>query len=454
VLGPSTRRFSANSAPVYNPRVKVLIVGGGGREHALAWSLGRSPLVRRLYCAPGNPGIARFATRVPIEADRVSALADFAQNERIDLTVVGPEIPLSLGLTDLLSERGLLAFGASAQAAEIESSKVFAKQFMRRHDIPTASFEVFSTSAEALRYLDRSEARYPAVIKADGLAAGKGVVIAADRSASRAAVIAMMDAGFHGAAGRRIVIEDCLQGREVSFFVVTDGARFAALATCQDYKRALDGDEGPNTGGMGAYSPSAYVSPAIARSLCESIVAPTLAGLAAEGRPYRGVLYVGLMLTSDGPRVIEYNARFGDPEAQVLLPRADFDLVPLMVEAASGALGTQSLAWRAEYAVTVVLASSGYPGAYRKGMPITGIEQAEALDDVLVFQAGTGLGETGETIVSGGRVLAVTALAADLAGAVSRAYEGVSRIAFDGMQRRTDIGRDAMQALSCGKEAS
>ena len=372
--------------------MKVLIVGGGGREHALAWSVRRSAQVRQLYCAPGNPGIGRIATRVSIDVDQITALADFAQKERIDLTVVGPELPLSMGLADLLSQRGLAVFGASAKAAEIETSKVFAKQFMARRGIPTAAFDVFSSSAQAERYLESAHTRYPIVIKADGLAAGKGVLICADRAAARAAVRAMIDDGAHGSAGRRIVIEECLAGREVSFFVLTDGARFVPLATCQDYKRAQDADAGPNTGGMGAYSPSAYVEPALARTICERIVAPTLAGLAEEGRTYRGVLYVGLMLTADGPRVIEYNARFGDPEAQVLLPRASSDMLSLMAAAASGALGSlDAPAWREESAATVVLAAEGYPGTSRKGMPIRGIETAEALDDVLVFQAGTGV---------------------------------------------------------------
>lgn len=442
--------------------MRVLVVGSGGREHALVWKIGQSPLVTELFCAPGNAGIARLASCVAIEPADVQGLGEFAATRRIDLTVVGPELPLTLGILDQFTARGLALFGASREAAEIEASKAFSKQFMTRHGIPTARYEVFSSSAAASAFLESAVARFPLVVKADGLAAGKGVVICKDRAEAIAAVSGIMDARVHGLAGARVVLEEFLEGREASYFVLTDGSRIQRLATCQDYKRAGDGDTGLNTGGMGAYSPSVFVDEQMSLEIDTTIVAPTVAGLANEGRPYRGVLYVGLMLTASGPKVLEYNARFGDPETQVLLPRMTTDIVPLFASAASGQLDPSPIVWRPESAVTVVLAAGGYPGSIRKGMPIHGIEAAEALEDVTVFlagasgsAAGAGGGNTlascgGAPVVSGGRVLAVTALGKSLEAAASRAYEGAARVRFDGAYYRRDIARDAISELAAG----
>lgn len=424
--------------------MKVLVVGAGAREHAIAWKVRQSPLVKQLYAAPGNPGIATIASCLPVDAANVIELADLARKLHIDLTIVGPELPLTLGIVEEFDKRGLAVFGASSQAVAIESSKVFAKEFMARHGIPTAASEVFHSAKAARSYLGSEETRYPLVVKADGLAAGKGVVICVNREQALEAVLQMMEDRIHGNAGDRILIEEFLEGREASFFAISDGERFVPLVTCQDYKRAFDGDVGPNTGGMGAYSPSAYVDDEIFDAIGTGIVAPTLAGLASEGRTYKGVLYAGVMLTASGPRVLEFNARFGDPETQVLLPRAASDIVPLMASAAAGRLDDAALAWRPESAVTVVLASAGYPGAHARGMTIEGLREAEAVGDVVVFQAGTASGPADAPVVAGGRVLSVTALGSDVASAVSRAYEGVACVSFEGMHYRTDIGRDAI----------
>lgn len=429
-----------------NPPVKVLIVGGGAREHAIAWKVRQSPIVKQLFAAPGNPGIATIATCVPVDAASVVELAALAEKQGIDLTIVGPELPLTLGIVEELEKRGLPVFGASSRAVAIESSKVFAKEFMARHGIPTAACEVFDSPDAAKGYLANSRTRYPLVVKADGLAGGKGVVVCADAKQARGAVLQMMEDRIHGNAGERIVVEEFLEGREASYFAISDGERFVPLVTCQDYKRAFDGDMGPNTGGMGAYSPSVYVDEALASEIETRIVAPTIAGLASEGRPYRGVLYAGVMLTSQGPRVLEFNARFGDPETQVLMPRAAFDIVPLMASAASGRLEDAAVAWRRESAATVVLASAGYPGAYARGMSIEGLAEAEGIEGVVVFQAGTAATTRGP-VVAGGRVLSVTALGRDVSAAVERAYEAVARLRFEGMHFRTDIGRDAIRRM-------
>lgn len=426
--------------------MKVLIVGGGAREHAIAWKVRQSPLVKQLYAAPGNPGIAGIATCVPVDAANVVELADLAEKLRIDLTIVGPELPLTLGIVEELEKRGLAVFGASSHAVAIESSKVFAKEFMARHGIPTAASEVFHSPEAARSYLADAQ-RYPLVVKADGLAGGKGVVICVEPKQALEAVFQMMEDRIHGNAGDRIVVEEFLEGREASYFAVSDGERFVPLVTCQDYKRAFDGDVGPNTGGMGAYSPSVYVDEDLSAAIRERIVAPTIAGLAAEGRMYKGVLYAGVMLTAQGPRVLEFNARFGDPETQVLMPRAAFDIVPLMASAAAGRLDDAPVAWKRESAATVVLASAGYPGAHARGMAIEGLTEAEEVDDVVVFQAGTTAGPKGEAVVAGGRVLSVTALGRDVSAAVGRAYEAVAHLRFEGMHYRTDIGRDAIRRL-------
>jgi phosphoribosylamine--glycine ligase len=433
--------------------VKVLLVGGGGREDALAWALHGSPIVRVLRCAPGNAGIARHAERVPVAAEDVEALATHALGERYDLVVVGPEAPLVAGLADRLSAAGLPVFGPSSGAAEIEGSKVFAKRFMDRHGIPTARFEVFEDAGRAIRFLGSSDVSYPLVVKADGLAAGKGVVIAPDRETAAAAAADMLTHGRFGAAGARIIVEEMLRGREASFFVLCDGGRFVELATCQDYKRAEDEDRGPNTGGMGCYSPSVYLSEALRREILDTVVARTVTGLAAEGRPYRGVLYVGVMLTNEGPRVLEYNARFGDPETQVLIPRLDGDWLPALAACASGSLDGLELRWKRDAAVCVVMASGGYPGAYAKGDPIEGIREAESLPGVMVFHAGTGPAPDGGYVTAGGRVLGVTALGDTLAAARDRAYRAVGAIRWNGAHHRSDIALDAVKMLE-GRETT
>jgi phosphoribosylamine--glycine ligase len=425
--------------------MKVLIVGGGGREDALTWALHRSPEIDTLRVAPGNAGTPRYAERVAISAEDVDALVEHAVAERYDLVVVGPEAPLVAGLADRLREAGIPVFGPEAAAAEIEGSKVFAKEFMSRHGIPTAAFRVFDEADEAERWLRSDEAFFPLVVKADGLAAGKGVILTDDVETAVETARGMLEGAMFGDAGRRILIEERLEGREASFFVLSDGERFVELATCQDYKRALDDDRGPNTGGMGTYSPSAFLDGALRARLLETIVSPTVAGMAAEGRPYRGVLYVGVMLTDDGPQVLEYNARFGDPETQVLLPRLDGDWLPLLRACALGELEGVASRWRPEAAVCVVMAAGGYPGSYPKGIPIDGLDAAEALDDVIVFHAGTAEDENGRVVTSGGRVLGVTALGADLAAARERAYEATATIHWENEKHRSDIALDAVR---------
>jgi phosphoribosylamine--glycine ligase len=424
--------------------VKILVVGSGGREHALTWALHDSDAVRELCCAPGNAGTAGIATNIDIDAGDTDAVSDHAISAAYDLVVVGPEGPLVDGLSDRLRRAGVSVFGPSAAAAEIEGSKVFAKEFMARHSIPTAAFSVFDERAAAVAHLER--AAYPLVVKADGLAAGKGVILASNRDEAIAAADRMLSGEAFGTAGERIVVEEMLRGIEASFFVLTDGDRFVELATAQDYKRAHDGDRGPNTGGMGAYSPSVYMDEATRRQLVEGIVAPTVSGMRAEDRPYRGVLYVGVMLTDEGPKVLEYNARFGDPETQVLVPRLDGDWLELLQACDEGGLEGVVPRWRGEAAVCVVMASGGYPGAYPKGVPIEGIDDAEARGSVTVFHAGTDR-EDGKTVTSGGRVLGVTALGADLSQARARAYDAVARIRFDGAHHRTDIAGEAARSV-------
>ncbi len=422
--------------------MRVLVIGGGGREHALAWKIARSPKLSKLYAAPGNPGIAGLAECVPVKADALDDLVAFAERERIELTVVGPELPLTLGLADRLAARGLAVFGPSRAAAELEGSKVFAKELMAKHGVPTARFAVFAAPAEALAYACTLGA--PLVVKADGLAAGKGAVVCRGLPEAEAAVRAMLEARVFGRAGERVVIEECLSGEEVSFFVLTDGERVLPLAFAQDHKPVFDGDQGPNTGGMGAYSPVPGIGDRLADELVETIVAPTIRAMAAAGRPYRGLLYVGLMLTRDGPRVLEFNCRFGDPETQPLLLRLDADLLPLLGAVARGEGLPSKAAWRPEAAVCVVLVSGGYPGEHATGKAIQGIEAAEEIPGVVVFHAGTALRD-GRLVTAGGRVLGVTALGADLAGAIRAAYEAVARIGFEGMHYRRDIGERVLR---------
>lgn len=426
--------------------MKVLVVGGGGREHAIAWKLSSEDDVREVFCAPGNPGTAAIARNVAIDATDVDALAAFAEREAVDLTVVGPELPLDRGIADLFASRGLRIFGPSRAAAQLECSKVFAKTFMARHGIPTARYRVCDDSQEAHQIVASGELGFPVVVKADGLAAGKGVVVAPDRASADHAIHAAMEDKQFGDAGTRLVLEECLAGPEVSFFALCDGARASALMSAQDHKRVFDGDEGPNTGGMGAFAPSPLVDEAMQGRIMRDIVNPVVAGLAADGNPYRGFLYAGLMLTCDGPKVIEFNVRFGDPEAQVVIPMIADDLTPHLVAAADGALDTKPITFRPEAHVGVVLASRGYPASSESGVPIDGLEGAAALSDVLVFHAGTARRDHA-IVTAGGRVLTIVGRGRDYSEAIARAYRGVSKVSFSGLHYRRDIGQKAL-ALS------
>jgi phosphoribosylamine--glycine ligase len=423
--------------------VKVLVVGGGGREHALAWKLAAERSVAEVLCAPGNAGIAGVARLVPIDAGDPAALAALAAREGVDLTVVGPELPLGRGIVDLFQSRGLRIFGPSRAAAQLECSKVFAKAFMDRHGIPTARYRACDDAAAAHAVVASGELGFPLVVKADGLAAGKGVVVAPDRETAGLAVRAAMEDRLFGDAGARVVLEECLVGPEVSFFALCDGRRAVPLLSAQDHKRAFDGDEGPNTGGMGAFSPSPLVDDALQASIMRKVIDPVVAGLRADGHEYRGFLYAGLMLTCDGPKVIEFNVRFGDPEAQVVVPMIAGDLAPRLAEAADGALANASIAFRADPHVGVVLASRGYPAAPAAELPIYGLPSAARVQDVLVFHAGTA--RRGDDVVTaGGRVLTVVGRGATFEDAIERAYAGISKISFDGMHYRHDIGRKAL----------
>ncbi len=419
--------------------MKVLLVGAGGREHALAWKIAQSPLVSRVYAAPGNPGIAAHATCVDIAVDDAEALVGFAAAESIDLTVVGPEMPLVAGLADRLAAKGLLVFGPRAGAAAIEGSKAFAKALMARHGVPTARFETFDDADRARRYCRTLGA--PLVVKADGLAAGKGVIVCTTPAEADAAIAQCLEQRAFGAAGATIVVEEFLRGEEASFLAHESGDDAVAFAAAQDHKTVFDGDAGPNTGGMGAYTPVAAIDAAMQARVMRTIVEPTIRALAREAQPYSGVLYVGLMLTAEGPKVIEFNCRFGDPETQPVLASAPGDLVPALLAVARGERPSAPQSSR-EAAVCVTLASGGYPGRYTKGVAITGVEAAAALPGVHVFHSGTALRD-GTLVTDGGRVLGVTAVAGDVPTAIRAAYDGVSRIRFDGMHFRTDIGRRA-----------
>jgi phosphoribosylamine---glycine ligase len=418
--------------------MKVLLVGGGGREHALARMLAASPAVDAVVAAPGNPGIARHARCRPVGAEDVEGLAALAEREAIDLVVVGPEAPLVAGLADRLAGRGLAVLGPAAAAAALEGSKAFAKALMARHGIPTAEFATFQNAAAARHYCRKLGA--PVVVKADGLAGGKGAMVCATLDEADEAIAACLERGVFGAAGQTVVVEEYLRGEEVSFFALANGRDALPLAAARDHKTVFDDDRGPNTGGMGAYSPVAGFDAALEAEIMATIVRPTIAALAAEGRPYRGVLFVGLMLTAEGPRVLEYNCRFGDPECQAIVVRAADDLVPALLAAARGDALPAGLAWRDHAAVCVTVASGGYPGSYRTGLPISGIEAAEAFEDVRVFHAGTAERD-GRLVTAGGRVLGVTAIAPELGAAIARAYAAVERIHFEGRHYRRDIGR-------------
>lgn len=422
--------------------MKVLVIGSGGREHALVWKIGKSPLVKEVYCARGNGGTAEIAINVDIAPEDIVGLRDFAIKNRVDLTVVGPELPLSMGLADEFNKNGLMIVGPLQGAAEIESSKVFSKEIMREAGIPTADFEVFSDASEAERYVLSSDR--PLVVKADGLAQGKGVFPCLNRGEAIAAINAIMKGGMFGCAGNRIVIEEYLEGEEVSFIGITDGERFVPFATSQDYKRAFDNDEGPNTGGMGAYSPARILnSRSDQEEVVKTIIESLLKKLQEKGRPYRGFLYAGLMIKDGKPYVLEFNARMGDPETQPIMMRMKSDLVPLLVGVATGRLGEEEVVWDERFSVCVVLAAQGYPGSYKKGMEIHGLDLFRDREDIVVFQAGT-IKKDGILVTNGGRVLSVNALDLSAEKAVSKVYEAVSQIHFDGLFYRRDIGRKAI----------
>jgi len=421
--------------------MKVLLIGSGGREHALAWKIAQSPLVTKLFCAPGNAGIAGVAECVDLPAHEVQALLKFARREKIGLTVVGPEAPLVAGLVDRFEASGLPVFGPSQRAAELEGSKVFAKHILRKHAIPTAHYDVFETVDAAEEHLRK--APLPLVVKADGLAAGKGVMVCQTREEALDAIAQIMKERLFGDAGNRVVVEECLLGEEASILALTDGRTIVPLPSSQDHKRIHDNDEGPNTGGMGAYSPAPVITEEQAARIERDILVPIVHAMNAEDRRYKGVVYAGVMMTDDGPKVLEFNVRFGDPETQPILARLKGDLVPVLKAIAEGNLQKAELEWDPRPAVCVVMASGGYPGHYEKGKAISGLDAAAALDDVAVFHAGTAL-KDGKVVTAGGRVLGVTALGADIRAAIARAYEAVKLIRFEGAHYRTDIGARAL----------
>lgn len=420
-------------------KYKVLVVGSGGREHALAWKLSQSSAVSKLYCVPGNGGIAEYAECQSLKVDDIQGIVDFSRNKGIDLVVVGPELPLTLGLVDALEKAGIRAFGPSKKAARIEGSKAFAKDLMRRYGIPTARYGVFTDPKEAQGFLREMSA--PWVIKADGLAAGKGVIICSTLTEAEEAVVSVLSGSAAGEAGRKIVIEEYLQGEELSILAFCDGKNYLPMVPSQDHKRIYDGDRGPNTGGMGAYSPVPAATPELMLEIEKKILHPVIEAMEKEGCPYRGVLYPGLMLTEEGPKVLEFNCRFGDPETQVVLPRLESDLLEILVACVEGRLNQVKIAWKQEACITVVMASGGYPDSYRTGYPIQGLEQP---GEVMVFHSGTAI-KDGQIVTAGGRVLSVTALGRDIAMARERAYSAISGISFKDCQFRRDIAYRALK---------
>jgi len=422
--------------------MKVLIIGSGGREHVLAWKVKQSPLVKEIYCAPGNGGIAEMAECVDIPADDIVGLLRFAKEKKIDLTIVGPEAPLVAGIVDAFKKEKLKVFGPSKDAAQLEGSKVFAKEFMYEWNIPTANFQRFDNIDEAREYLQK--VAFPVVVKADGLAAGKGVIICQDFIEADKAVDEIMAQKVFKEAGAQIVIEECLEGEEVSILAISDGEDYCILESSQDHKRIFDDDVGPNTGGMGAYSPAPILTEKLYKAIENRIIEPTIRGMQKNGTPFKGVLYAGLMITSDGPMVLEYNVRFGDPEAQAVLPRLKSDLVELMLASCDGTISDMELEWDKRCCVCVVISSGGYPGEYEKGKEISGLKEAAELPDTIVFHAGTK--KDGERIVtSGGRVLGVTSLGNTIAEAIDSAYNAVEQIHWEGVYYRKDIGRKALE---------
>lgn len=424
--------------------MKFLVIGSGGREHALAWKLRQSPLADRVFVAPGNAGTAMDAENVPIRVDDLAGLLRFAKQEKIDLTVVGPEAPLAAGIVDLFEQEGLKIFGPSKAAAELEASKVFCKHLLRSAAVPTAEFHSFASRTEAVRFLNAREDE-PVVVKADGLAAGKGVFVCQNRQEALEALERLGNESEFGQAGQRVVLEERLHGEEASVLAITDGRTLVVLPPAQDHKPAYDGDRGPNTGGMGAYSPTPVVTEQMLPWIEEHILVPTVHAMQRAGRPFRGVLYAGLIITRQGPKVLEFNVRFGDPECQPLMMRLRSDLAELLLAAVEGRLHQlETLQWDPRPAVCVVMASQGYPGPYKKGFPIRGLEEANALPDTKIFHAGTARNEQGQIITTGGRVLGVTALGDTIAQAKFHAYRAVKCIRWEGAWCRKDIADKAL----------
>jgi len=422
--------------------MNILVVGSGGREHALIWKIAKSRKVKRLFCAPGNPGIAQIAECVNIKADDISGLRDFASKEKIDLTIVGPEAPLTLGIVDSFEEKGLKIFGPSKKAAEIESSKAFAKKLMQEYSIPTSGYKIFKNPKDAKDYI--KEQNFPLVIKADGLAAGKGVIICKTEDEAKDAIRLVMEKKVFGKAGDRVVVEEFLKGEEVSFLAITDGKSVVPLPPCQDHKAVFDGDKGPNTGGMGAYSPAPIITPKLKQEIMNSIMIPTVKAMAKEGRPYKGILYAGLMITKDGPRALEFNCRFGDPETQPIMMRLRNDLVDVLSAAVDGKLSKIKLNCDNRFALCVVMSSKGYPEDYQKCKEIKGIDEAAKLKEVVVFHAGTAIIDN-TLVTAGGRVLGVTAMGVGVKRTINKAYEAVSKIKWEGVHYRKDIGEKAIK---------
>ena len=423
-------------------RMKVLVIGSGGREHALVWKIMQSPKVSQIYCAPGNAGISKLAQCINIDADSIEKLVDFAQEEKIDLTVVGPELALSKGIVNEFNKQGLRIFGPSREAAEIESSKVFSKYLMKKYNIPTANYDVFQNSEKALDYIKKQT--FPLVIKADGLAAGKGVFIVENLVQARDALDALMEEKQFGEAGRQVIIEEFLEGEEVSILAFCDGKTVIPMVPSQDHKKIFDNDQGPNTGGMGAYSPVPFYPDELEKRVLEEILKPTVKGLQREGKEYKGVLYAGLILTKEGPKVLEFNARFGDPETQVILPRLKTDLIDILNAVIENTLHQINIEWEDTAAVCVVVASGGYPGKYQKGKVICGLERLEKMKNIIAFHAGTKF-QDNQVITSGGRVLGITSWDNTISKAKEKAYKGVEKIYFEDMYYRKDIAAKAIK---------
>jgi len=422
--------------------MKVLVVGSGGREHALVWKISQSKKVDKIYCAPGNAGISQLAECVNIKAENIAELKKFAVEKKIDLTIVGPEVPLVAGIVDEFKKDNLKIFGPTKAAAKLEGSKIFAKEIMKKFNVPTAVFAEFSNEKDAIEYLQTSN--IPVVVKADGLAAGKGVVVAGDFEEAEEAVNRMLVEKEFGEASSKIIIEECLAGQEASILAFSDGKHFTVMQSAQDHKRIFDNDMGPNTGGMGAYSPAPVVTDKILKEVEEKVFKRMIDGMAKEGMPFVGVLYAGLMITKDGPKVLEFNVRFGDPETQPILMRLKTDIIDIIEHILEGKLDKIKIKWDKRAAVCVVLASKGYPGEYEKGKEISGLDGTKTLKDAVVFHAGTSL-KDGKVVTSGGRVLGVTAMADTIESAINKAYSVVHMVKFDGMHYRSDIGRKALQ---------